>query len=145
VTIDDPAVGEAIGLSGSTLVAYGGCPTLPCSLVAHDLPSGRNDVLAEQAGLAALVSRSGRPALAFEDFTVPGRLAVVGLDASPVEHVEVDGARLIPGPHRSGGAVEPLPDLVPVGPGGRPALSGRDAELVDLTSRRVVAAGEAVR
>ncbi|HEX7222696.1 MAG TPA: hypothetical protein VF231_05575, partial [Candidatus Limnocylindrales bacterium] len=27
-TIDDPGIGEAIGLSGSTLVAYGGCPAL---------------------------------------------------------------------------------------------------------------------
>lgn len=145
LTIDDPAVGEAIGLSGSTLVAYGGCPTLPCSIVAYDLASKRRAVLAEAAGLAALVSRSDGPALAFEDVRARGRVALVALDGSVVQHVDLDGVRLIPGPHRAGGAVDPPPGHVPVGPGGRPAVSGRDAALLDVADRRVVAAAEAVR
>ncbi len=46
-TVDDPRIGEVIGLVGDDLVAYGGCPGLPCGIVAMDLRTGHVRDIAE--------------------------------------------------------------------------------------------------
>ena len=54
MTVDDPRIGEVIGLVGDDLVAYGGCPGLPCEIVVMNLRTGRIRDLATLAGLATV-------------------------------------------------------------------------------------------
>jgi hypothetical protein len=144
-TIDDAGISEAIGLSGSTLVAYGGCPGLPCDIVGRDLETGRTRVLAEGAGLATLAVSDQGPALVFEDVSIRAGVAVVGLDGARIATTGLDGLRLVPGPHRAGGAIEAPPGFVAVGADGRPSATGVDDLLLRLTDRRLIPAAEAVR
>lgn len=144
-TIDEPGIGEAIGLAGSTLVAYGGCPALPCSVVVRDIATGHTRVISEAAGLATLGRRSGRAVVAFEDVRAGRQVVVVGVDGSDPQRVDLGAARLIPGPHRAASAVEVPSGHVPLGPGGRPAASGRGTLLLSLSTRHLITAGEAIR
>jgi hypothetical protein len=144
-TIDDAAIGEAIGLSGSTLVAYGGCPALPCDIVGRDLETGRTRILAESAGLATLAISGEGPALVFEDVSNRTGVAVARLDGARIGTTGLDGLRLVPAPHRAGGAIEAPPGFVAVGADGRPSASGVDDRLLRLTDRRLIPAAEAVR
>ena len=144
-TIDDAGIGEPIDLSGSTLVAYGGCPALPCDVVSRDLESGRTRVIAERAGLAALGTNGGEPELVFEDFTNGAGIGVVGLAGSRIGTIaDLGGLRLVPGTHRAGGAIEAPPGFIALGRDGRPAASGVDGRFIRLTDHRLIPAAEAI-
>ena len=146
VTVDDPGIGEAIGVSGSTLVAYGGCPVLPCDVVARDLETGRTRLLAARAGLATLAATSDGPVLVFEDHANRSSVVVAGLDGSRLATIAgLDGLRLVPGPHRAGFAIEAPPGFLPIGRDGRPSATGVDDRLLRLTDRRVIPAREVTR
>ncbi len=145
VTVDDPEIGEAIGLSESTLIAYGGCPALPCSIVAHDLATGRTSVIAPLAGLASLAGTDGAPLVVFEELAMGRRLVAAALDGSSLAALAgAPGLRLVPGVHRAGGAIEAPAGHVALAPDGRPDRSGPETRFVRLSDRRVVVAAEVI-
>ncbi len=145
-TVDDPGIGEAIGLAGSTLVAYGGCPGLPCNIVAHDVDAGTTRELASVAGLAAFGNTDDGPVLVFEDVARGGEIVVAGLRDSDRGRVQgADQLRVVPGPHRARAGIETPPGFVAVDPSGRPATRGGETQFVRLVDRRLLPASEVLR
>ncbi len=145
-TIDDPRIGEVIGLVGDDLVAYGGCPTLPCEVVAMDLRTGGVRDVASLAGLATTSVANGRAVVAFEDFTMDGRLRLVRLDGSGLRTLELgDDLRLVPAPDRALAAIELPAGVVAVAAGSRPSKAGLPATFIDLADGRQLPAPEAIR
>jgi hypothetical protein len=128
-TIDDEHVGEVIAVVGDELVAYGGCATLPCRIVARSLDTGRIRVLAERAGLASVAARS----LAYEDYRHHGRVVIVGLEGGVVRTVDLrPGNRLVPGEARALAGIEAPTGSVPIAPDGRPSVSRRPATFMEV-------------
>lgn len=145
-TIDDPRVGEVLGLVDDDLIAYGGCPTLPCEIVARDLRTGRIRVLAELAGLAAVSVADGRTAVVFEDYLADGRLRVVDLSGFALRTLPVDdGLRLVPASSRALAGVELRAGVIALAAGGRPTSAAAPAVFIDIADGRRVPAEEVVR
>jgi hypothetical protein len=143
--VDDRRVGEVLGVVGDTLVAYAGCPSLPCDIVARDLRSGRTRTIGAVAGLAALAEAGGHAVVAFEDYGGDGSVRVVRLDGHRLRTIRIDGPRLVPAPHRAGASVELPPGVVAFAPGGRPSNGAEPASFVNLADGRRLTVEEVVR
>lgn len=148
VTVDDPHVGEPIGLGDRRLVAWAGCPALPCPIVARDLATGRTTTIARLAGLATVRSdAAGRTLLVFEDHAAR-RIAVVDLDGRPVTTLArpATSARLVASGGRAQAGVELPAGWFALGRDGR--AGGRradDATFVRIADGRRVPATEVSR
>jgi hypothetical protein len=144
-TVDDPQVGEPIGLLGDELVAYGGCPSLPCEIVSRNLVSGRTRVLAELTGLATVTAAAGG-LVVHEDYRADGRLTTIGVDGTRRATLTLDdGLRLIPAAHRALAAIELRGGLVAAAADGRPATAAQPATFIDAVAGRPLTAEEIVR
>ena len=145
-TIDDPRVGEVLGLVGDDLVAYGGCPALPCEIVAMEVRTGRVRVIAPLAGLAALAVADGRAVVAFEDYRTEGRVRVVGLDGTAMRSLPLgDGLRLIPGPDRALAAIELPAGTIALAEDGRPSRGEASTVFINLADGRRMSTTEIAR
>jgi hypothetical protein len=146
VTIDDHGVGETIGLAGDELVAYGGCPWLPCEIVAMNLTTGRVRHLATLAGLAAVYVTDGRAVVAFEDFELRGSVRVVGVDGMALRTLPLEtGLRLVPAPDRALAGIELPAGVIALAPGSRPSRSLVPATFINIADGRRVPAAEVLR
>lgn len=143
--VDDRHVGEVLGVVGDTLVAYAGCPSLPCAIVARDLSSGRTRTIGAIAGLATLAEAGGEAVVAFEDYAGGGSVRVVRLDGHRLRTIRIDGPRLVPAPHRAGASLELPRGVVALAPGGRPSNGPEPASFVNLADGRRLTAEEVVR
>ena len=56
MTLDDPGLGQLVGLAGDLAVTYEACRGLPCPIVSIDLRTGERRVLAPAAGLAVVIA-----------------------------------------------------------------------------------------
>ncbi len=145
-TVDDQRIGEVIGLVGDDLVAYGGCPGLPCDIVAMDLRTGRVRGIATLAGLAvtSFVERAG--VVAFEDYTARGHLRVVRLDGTALRTMPLEkGLRLVPGADRALAAIELPAGVIALSRGSRPSRALLPATFIKLADGRRLTAAEVVR
>ena len=146
MTIDDHRVGEAIGLVGDELVAYGGCPWLPCEIVAMNLKSGRVRDIAPVAGLATLSATDAGAVVAFEDFELRGSLRVVDLDGTALRKLPLEtGLRLVPASDRALAGFELPAGVIALAKGSRPSRSIVPATFVNIADGRRVPAAEVVR
>jgi hypothetical protein len=145
-TIDDHRVGEAIGLVGDELVAYGGCPWLPCEIVAMNLKTGRVRDLAPMAGLATLSVSDAGAFVAFEDFEGRGTVRVVGLDGRALRTLPLEtGLRLVPAPDRALAGIDIPAGVVALANGSRPSRSLVPATFINIADGRRFPAAEVVR
>jgi len=146
MTVDDHRVGEAIGLVGDELVAYGGCPWLPCEIVAMNLKTGRVRDLAPMAGLAAVHVTDAGAVVVFEDFELRGSLRVVGLDGMALRTLPLEtGLRLVPASDRALAGIELPAGVIALAAGSRPSRSLVPATFVNIADGRRVPAAEVVR
>ena len=144
-TVDDPRIGEVIGLVGDDLVASGGCPGLPCDIVSMDLRTGRVRAIAERAGLATVSARDGVGILAFEDYGARGQLGVIRLDGSGRRTMPLDGGlRLVPGSDRALAGIELPRGVIALAPGSRPSGAATPATFINLADARRLPAAEVV-
>lgn len=144
-TVDDERVGELLGVVDGDLVAYGGCPALPCEIVARNLGTGRLRIVARSAGLAS-VGSAGGGIVAFEDAGSGGRLAIARLDGRGIATIELAGdLRLVPSEARALAGLETGAGVVAVAPRGRPSSARLPASFVDLADGRLLPAEEVVR
>jgi hypothetical protein len=144
-TIDDPRIGEVIGLVGDDLVAYRGCPGLPCDVVAMDLRTGDLRGIAKLAGLAAVSSTAGVGVVAFEDYTTRGRLDVMRVDGTAVRTLPLEeGLRLVPGSNRALAAIELPAGVIALARGSRPSRALAPATFINLADGRRLPAAEVV-
>ena len=121
----EPDLGLLAGFDGEQVVTYGACRGLPCPIVATDLASGARRVLADEAGLAAVVETSEGPRLVHETFDAAGlRLRSVSLDDGSATDLGPlpAGLRLESTPDRSGGATRSPIDWVLLVPDRDPAV-----------------------
>ncbi|MEO6207554.1 MAG: hypothetical protein ABIP77_06335 [Candidatus Limnocylindrales bacterium] len=127
-TVADPTLGGFVGLADERVVVRGACPGLPCPIVAVDLGDGSTHVLADAAGLAALVvgEDGRRNVIAYEADASGGLLRTVTLDGVASQTFAApDGLRPL-GTHDGSGADLPAGWLL-LGPDGRlPATPGTD-------------------
>ena len=130
VTLDNPELGQIVGLDGDLAVTYEACRGLPCPIVATDLWTGDRRVLAPAAGLAVVIPTSDGARLVHE---VGGgsdrRLRSVApdgddvLDLGPIP----DDLRLHPSAVRAGAATNLPAGWVLLAPEGRlPADASTD-------------------
>jgi hypothetical protein len=132
-TVSDERLGDIVGLTGDRLVAHGACRGLPCPLLVTDLEGRSVMTLHLAAGQAVLLrDRDGRSVVVHEVGAGGERLQEVGLDGRNPRAVtgDHDGRRLVPGPGRSGGAVEHGPDTLVFGPDGRLPMDGAAATIL---------------
>jgi hypothetical protein len=106
-------------LADGRLATHGPCRGLPCPIIATHVAEGTSTILADAAGLAALVPTAGGPRLVFEagDRT----LRITDLDGVETRSVPVPdpGLRLVPPPSRAHGGAR-LPDgWIALAPEGR--------------------------
>jgi hypothetical protein len=128
--VADDRLGDIVGLTADRLVAHGACRGLPCPLLVIDLDDGSAMTLHPAAGQAVIArGRDGRSVVVHEVGADGAGLRQVGLDGRELGPVARDlrGGRLVPGPSRSGGAVELGPDVLVFGPGGRLPVEGANA------------------
>jgi hypothetical protein len=146
ITVDDRRVGETIGLVGDELVVYGGCPWLPCEIVAMNLNTGRVRDLAPLAGLAAVYVSDGRAVVAVEDFELRGSVRVVGLDGIALRTLPLEaGLRLVPAEDRALAGIELPAGVIALAPGSRPSRSLVPATFINIADGRRVPVAEVVR
>jgi len=144
-TVDDPRIGEVIGLVGDDLVAYGGCPGLPCDIVAMDLRTGHVRGIAELAGLAGVSLTESVGVVAIEDYAARGHLRVVRLDGTVLRTLPLDkGLRLVPGSDRALAAIELPPGVIALAQGSRPSRALAPATFINLADGRRLPAAEVV-
>lgn len=144
-TIDDTGVSAAIALVGDQLVAYGGCPSLPCRIVAWNLEHGGVRVLARRSGLAS-VSPANGGVLAYEDYTRAGRLALTRLSGAAMGSLELaPGVRVVPSESHALAGLDPVAGTVALAPGGRPTSARFPVSFLDVASRRLLPAPEVLR
>lgn len=145
-TVDDPRVGEVIGLVGDDLVAYGGCPWLPCEIVAMNLRTGRVRDLAPGAGLAALSDMGAGAVVVFEDFETRGSLGVVRVEGTGLRTLPLEaGLRLVPASDRALAGIELPAGVIALAEGGRPSRTHVPATFMNVADGRRVPAAEVVR
>ena len=131
--VSDARLGDIVGLTADRLVAHGACRGLPCPLLVVDLGGDSVMTLHPAAGQAVLLrGRDGRPVVVHEVGAGGERLQEVGLDGRNPRAVtgDRDGRRLVPGPGRSGGAVERGADTLVFGPDGRLPMDGAAAPIL---------------
>ena len=146
MTVDDHHVGEAIGVVGEELVAYGGCPWLPCEIVAMNLKTGRVRDLASVAGLATLSVTDACAVVAFEDFELRGSLRVIDLDGKPLRTLPLEtGLRLVPASDRALAGFELPAGVIALAKGSRPSRSLVPATFINIADGRRVPAAEVLR
>ena len=138
-SLDGDGLGPLVGVIDGTAVTYAACDALPCALVATDLESGTNRVIAADAGHAAVVA------------TPAGPRAVVQT-AAGTDVLTLDGAleRRLAAPIRS---LQLVPSVLDASSGaGVPAdwiawsadgRSPRDAALTRLSDGRTLPVEEA--
>jgi hypothetical protein len=127
--VDEPDLGEVIGVAGDRLIAYAACRGLPCPVIAVDLAGRDRTTLADEAGVAVLLTGPAGPQVVHE----------VGAGPSPVVRaVELhgrelrrfrpgdDAGRLVPGAARARAGLALPPGWIAFAPDGR-ALSARDS------------------
>ena len=142
-TIDDPRIGEVIGLVGDDLVAYGGCSGLPCDIVAMELRTGHVRDIAEHAGLARVAFAARVGVVAFEDYAARGHLRVVRLDGTAVRTLPLEhGLRLVPGVDRAMAALELPAGVIALAQGSRPSRAPAPATFINLADGRRLPAAE---
>jgi hypothetical protein len=145
-TVDHPRIGEVIGLVGDDLVAYGGCPGLPCEIVVMNLRTGRVREISTLAGLATLSTVEKRGVVAYEDYTARGHLRLVPLDGAARRTVALDkGLRLVPGSDRALAAIELPAGVIALAEGSRPWRANGSPEFVNLADGRRLPVVEIVR
>ena len=103
IQVDEPDLGELVGVAGHRLVTYVACRGLPCPLVAVDVSDGARTTLTEAAGLAVLVDDARGARVIHEDgAAASGHLRVVAPDGVELDRFEVaPDARLVPAPGRA--------------------------------------------
>jgi hypothetical protein len=148
VTLDDPDLGDAIGLAGDHLVSYLACRGMPCPIVAIELDSGARNEVTEAAGFAALVATDDGPRIVYEPGdALDGSLRVA--DATGRDRGRLDGdpgLRLVPGPLRAAAGVDAPAGWLSLAPDGRPAAGQHvPAVLRQVSDGRIVDLEEASR
>lgn len=145
-TVDDPRIGEVIGLVGDDFVAYGGCSGLPCDIVAMDLRTGGVRGIATLAGLAAMSLDRKAGVVAFEDYAARGHIRVVRLDGVALRTLALEkGLRLVPNPDRALAAIELPTGVLALAQGSRPSRALAPATFISLADGRRLTAAEVVR
>ena len=66
-----PLLGDIIGVTADSYIAYENCPGFPCRLMRVDLATGAVDTLVEEAGPAVLVVAAAGPMVVYEAPSVP--------------------------------------------------------------------------
>lgn len=145
-TVDDARIGEVIGLFGEDLVAYGGCPGLPCEIVVMNLRTGRVRDIATLAGLATSSVVDKRGVVAFEDYMARGHVRLVSLDGTARRTMALDkGLRIVPGSDRALAAIELPAGVIALAVGSRPSRALAPAAFINLADGRRLPAAETVR
>ncbi|HLA15896.1 MAG TPA: hypothetical protein VJZ72_03255, partial [Candidatus Limnocylindrales bacterium] len=145
ISIEEPDLGETLGLLDGQLVSYLACRGLPCPVVAIDLIEGTRRVLAPAAGLATVVDDGGAGTLVHELVDRPGIIDIVSMTGASLRTIDLGGSRrLVASGARSGSAIDLPPGWLPVGPGGRISPVGR-ADGVRIRDGRITPAGEVIR
>ena len=126
--VDDPELGQTIGLADGRLVAYLACRGLPCPVVAVTIADGRRQLLSAEAGPARVIATDSGPRLVTQHRTDTGWvLSSTTLDGTRDLDLGIlpDGFDLAMGEAWSGnGAI--VPDgWVLVAPDGRLPLDDR--------------------
>jgi hypothetical protein len=148
VTVDDPDLGDAIGVAGDDLVTYLACRGLPCPIVAIELDGGARTVVTEAAGFAALVeSDEGTRVVHEPGDALDGSLRVADATGRDLGRFDGDpGLRLVPGPMRAGAGVDAPAGWLSLAPDGRPAAGQHvPAVLRQFSDGRIVHLEEASR
>jgi hypothetical protein len=147
-TIDEPDLGDAIGVAGDRLIAYLACRGLPCPVVSVDPDSGARTVVTEAAGFAALAATLDGVRLVFEDGTRPdGPLHVADVMGRTLGRIDaLPGQRLVPGSMRAHAGVAVPAGWLAFAPDGRPATdAAQPGFLRHAVDGRFVALGESSR
>ena len=147
--VDDPHLGELVGVSADRLVAYAACRGLPCPLVAVDLGSLERQELVADSGVAVLVRAAGGARIVHEvGAGARPELRVVDLTGRELDRFAEPAGdlRLVPAPARArAGAAVPAGWIVLARNGRDLAPSGRSVVLRRLDSDRSVAIEEVAR
>jgi hypothetical protein len=147
--LDDPSLGDVIGLTRERVVAHAACRGLPCPIVSVSLRTGIPIVLEPAAGLATMivlpdgairvVMETGEGGRALRSSSIDGHTRTV-LERAPT------GRRLVPSDGRSGSAVALPPGWLAFGTDARLPFEGASqATLRDVVSGRTVDLGEVPR
>ncbi len=147
--VDDPDLGDVVGLASGRVVMRGACRGLPCQLVSLDPVAGEAVVLDHTAG-QAVMSRDdlGRSVVVHEIGAAGDRLRVVGLDGHDAQLLAGDpeGRRLVAGSARSASGAEHARGWVLFGPDGRLPIDGSlGPQLRHVTDGRTVSLDEVSR
>lgn len=130
-TIADPGLASLVGLDGDVLVSYAVCPGLPCPIVATELASGVQSVLADASGTAVAIATPNGPRVVHEVLGETGiALRSVGFDGSPVDDLGLlsDGRRLHPSALTADAATGVPSGWVVLSPDGRLPDTGPGAQ-----------------
>jgi hypothetical protein len=146
--IEEPDLGDALGVAGDRLVAYLACRGLPCPIVSVDVATGARTVVTEAAGFATLVETPGNVRLAYEDGTRPDTpLHLADVTGRALGRIDaLPGMRLVPGPMRAQAGVAAPAGWLAFAPDGRPAIDAANpGSLRHAVDGRLVALEEAAR
>ena len=150
VTLDDPGLGQIVGLDGDLAVTYEACRGLPCPIVATDIWTGDRRVLAPAAGLSIVIPTADGSRLIHE--VVAGnerRLLSVPLDGLLALDLGIipDELRLHPSAVRADAATVLPAGWILLAPEGRlPADASSDRpQLRHVPDGSTVPLGEALR
>ena len=106
--VDQPDLGEVVGVIGDRMISYGACRGLPCPLTGIYLSSGDRTLLSEDSGVAVLVQTAGGPRIVHEVGAgvrpVLRVLEPTGEETSRLVPPE-DGLSLVPAPSRAGAGI----------------------------------------
>jgi hypothetical protein len=94
-SVDDPALGAALGLAGDRLVVRGACRGLPCPVLVADLRGDDIELVADDIGLATMVLDERRRPTILGESANDGR--VMRLDLATGRRTDL--ARLVDGQH----------------------------------------------
>ncbi len=132
ITVDDPDLGEPLGVARGQLVSYQACRGLPCPIVTVDLEDGARHPLIAAAGRAALVDVGGETVLVHEARDSDATLEVVGLSGVPLGEIGLSAStRLVTSASRTASAVDLPSGWIAVGIAGRIDARG-PSEIVRL-------------
>jgi hypothetical protein len=138
--LDDPDLGELIGVAEDHVLTYAACHGLPCAIIGTDLGTGDHRVLADDAALAVVVDTPAGPRLVHETSEPEAHLRVVdlvGLGEDLVTGLPA-GVRLVPSATRAGAALATPPGWTLLAPDGRVGAAGGPSWLFRPTDARLV-------
>jgi hypothetical protein len=138
--LDDPDLGELIGVAGDQVLTYAACHGLPCAIIRTDLATGDHRVLADDAALALVVETPSGPRLVHETSGPEAHLRVVdllGLGEDLVTELPA-GVRLVPSATRAGAALATPPGWALLAPDGRVGAAGEPSWLFRPTDGRLL-------